>query len=369
MSDRGDFTEALMAAPLGAVVLALIEGKVRDDVPWYFVPPDTDGDAVRRAADAVRTWSFGSLVELAVYASYMQVGPWISSQAPATAATAYRHVEERLPIAEAVDEVFAPALHQPVDVAVQEWWNSAAEATGLHVARRFDVYESVYGAGQFTWAGLWTVTRPPAEVQGELVAAWELEQGPVSRWHLPVRPDVRVFEVHRPEDWARLVTQHPAEARPNEEWWELPGRGRPDAAPSGRGWSAAPPTRNQRGSDLTPLLAIPGQRAARATIRRHLVPDWRRVAEDHDGVHLSWAGFITSEGCIVDLGPDVGDGDVAMLRYWFSERTHWLRDVFGEPEPLAAPETEASDIATADVRTDTSRLRHDELVLRAQLGR
>ena len=71
----------------------------------------------------------------------------------------------------------------------------------------------------------------------------------------------------------------------------------------------------------------------------------------------------------MDLGPDVGDGDVAMLRYWFSERTHWLRDVFGEPEPLAAPETEASDIATADVRTDTSRLRHDELVLRAQLGR
>ena len=119
-----------MAAPLGAVVLALVEGKVRDDVPWFFVPPDTDGDAVRRAADAVRTWSFGSLVELAVYASYMQVGPWISSQAPATAATAYRHVEERLPIAEAVDEVFGPALHQPVDVAVQEWWNSAAEADG-----------------------------------------------------------------------------------------------------------------------------------------------------------------------------------------------------------------------------------------------
>lgn len=26
-----------------------------------------------------------------------------------------------------------------------------------------------------------------------------------------------------------------------------------------------------------------------------------------------------------------------MLRYWHSERTLWLRDVFGEPEPLEAP--------------------------------
>ena len=94
------------------------------------------------------------------------------------------------------------------------------------------------------------------------------------------------------------------------------------------------------------------------------MPDWRRVADAYDGVHLSWAGFITSEGCIVDLG----DGDVAMLRYWFSERTHWLRDVFGDPEPLAAPETEASDILAVDVTTDASRRRHDELVLQGQLA-
>ncbi len=43
------------------------------------------------------------------------------------------------------------------------------------------------------WAGLWTVTSPPVELQGELAAAWELDQGPVSRWHLPVRTDARVF--------------------------------------------------------------------------------------------------------------------------------------------------------------------------------
>ena len=81
------------------------------------------------------------------------------------------------------------------------------------------------------------------------------------------------------------------------------------------------------------MLAVTGQRAARASVRHHLVPDWGSVAGEHDGIHLSWAGFITSEGTIIDLG----DGDVTMLRYWFSERTLWLADVFAEPR--RAPDT------------------------------
>jgi hypothetical protein len=28
---------------------------------------------------------------------------------------------------------------------------------------------------------------------------------------------------------------------------------------------------------------------------------------------------------------------LTVLRYWSSERTLWLRDVFGKPEPIAAP--------------------------------
>lgn len=101
-------------------------------------------------------------------------------------------------------------------------------------------------------------------------------------------------------------------------------------------------------------------------MRRHLVPDWRSVADRYDGVHLSWAGFITSEGCITDLD----DGDVTMLRYWFSERTHWLADVFGQPAP-ALPLGVAQDggAGPADVRSDRERQRHDADVLRQLLGR
>ena len=122
-------------------------------------PPTADRDAVLAAAEAVRTWSFGSLVTRAVYASYMQVGPW-SSTAATAAAAAYRHAEHRLPIAEAIDAAFGEALHQPLDAGAQQWWHSAAE--GFMTRRRFRSFDSVYGAGQFTWDGLWTVTAPPA---------------------------------------------------------------------------------------------------------------------------------------------------------------------------------------------------------------
>ena len=43
--------------------------------------------------------------------------------------------------------------------------------------------------------------------------------------------------------------------------------------------------------------------------------------------------MITAEGLVSDLP----GGSLTVLRYWSSERTLWLRDVFGKPEPIAAP--------------------------------
>ena len=142
----------------------------------------------------------------------------------------------------------------------------------------------------------------------------------------------RVFAIHRPADWARLVTEHPRDAsrEPHGSCWELPTAEHAQRTDGSPGWAAA---YDVGPADVSALLMLPGQRAARTTIRRHLVPDWGSVAEHYAGVHLSWAGFITSEGCITDLG----DGDVAMLRYWFSERTHWLADVFGTPQRARPP--------------------------------
>lgn len=146
-----------------------------------------------------------------------------------------------------------------------------------------------------------------------MVGSWEYETGPIVRWWMPARPEARVFEIHRPADWARLVTAHPRAAEPHPGW-ELPGV-------------------NQHVTDISPLVESGEHRAARVAVRHHVVPDWQSVANQYDGVHLSWAGFITSEGFISNLG----DGDVTMLRYWFSERTLWLADVFGDPHRAPDP--------------------------------
>ena len=160
---------------------------------------------------------------------------------------------------------------------------------------------------------MWTATDPPLEALVEMVGAWEFETGPITRWWLPVRPAARVFEIHRLADWARLTSAHPSPAAPHPGW-ELPGV-------------------NQHHTEISSLLASAEQRAVRLSVRHHVVPDWQSVAGQYDGIHLSWAGFITTEGCIVDLG----GGDVTMLRYWFSERTLWLADVFDEPHSAPDP--------------------------------
>ena len=304
---RDGFVDALLASPLGVSLLAVLEGG-SDAHGWSSSSGTSTPASVAAAVDAVGSMTFGRLIDVAVSTAVIECGPWISD-APSKVAAAYRHAEARVPIACAIDEHFGDMLHAPLDRTAQQWW-SDGPAWFESLAPLFREFEHVYGAGQFTWAGLWTVTDPPVEARDQLAGAWEYETGPVDRWWLPVRPTARVFEMHRPEDWARLVAEHPRLGGPHPEW-ELPGV-------------------NQHRNHVAALGDMPHQRAVRTTIGRHLVPDWRSVADQYDGVHLSWAGFLTSEGCITDTG----HGDVTMLRYWFSERTHWLADVFGEPVPV-----------------------------------
>ena len=312
MDATDGFADALIRAPLGATLLAALESGGLDRRSGE-IAHATSPAALGAALEMVERMSFGELVEIAVRLQTVQIGPWLSGS-PGVAASAYRDAATRRPLADALSDRFAAELHRPVDPQAQQWWTDDASADWLRrCAPLFREFDHVYGAGQFTWAGLWTVTDPPPQVRDELAGVWELEVGPVRRWSLPAHERARVFEVHRADDWARLVIDHPRDGAPHPEW-ELPGP-------------------NQRLPELAGLLAVPGQRAARASIRRHLVPDWRSVAERYDGVHLSWAGLLTAEGCVTDLG----GGDVTLLRYWFGERTHWLADVFGNPAPLDQP--------------------------------
>jgi hypothetical protein len=343
MSDlpSSDFAEELMAAPAGVTLLARLEVTQRKDTPWYGWPKDCDPDSVRRAAALVEELSLGAFLELAVTSAERGAGPW-SGEALLTLPYSYEHAPQRCQIADAVAKRFESLLRHDVDLDAQQWWHEIHRNDQIPPPTCFSNYSNVYGNGEFTWSGLWTVTDPPPNVHDALLSAWDFSGAPTSRWRLPVQPSARVWTIDRPSDWACLVETYPKVATRSHSGWELPGP-------------------NQHHSDTKLLRSFTSQRAVRTEIGSHVLPNWSDVAADFDGVHLSWAGFLTSEGFISDLS----NGGVTMLRYWGSERTLWLHDVFEEPVPLAAPVLTGSvgGGLEIDASLDDVRRERDSLVI------
>lgn len=97
---------------------------------------------------------------------------------------------------------------------------------------------------------------------------------PLAWWSMRFLEDVRVFEIHGPSDWHNLCVRYPAEDR------------------QGR-----------------------------------LVPNWGAVAEDWDGVHLSFGGLLTTEQNRYE-----SRAGWTMLDSWHAEQTYWLRALKTETE-------------------------------------
>lgn len=345
-SSGEEFAHLLTRAPAGVALLGRVEVTRREDLRWFDWPPDSEAHAVHRAAESVATMNFGDLLELAVSAADRFAGPW-SGEALAALPALYAATDRRREIAEAITDTFYDQLHLGADPRAQQWWYEEPRDPASTPRPRFVDYDDVYGNGEFTRAGLWTVTDPPASVHDAITVAWDVGAGALSRWLMPVRDDARIWTIDAPEDWSRLVEAYPKLARRAHAGWELPGP-------------------NQHRSDTKALRQLPHQHALRDEVTSHVVPDWGALAADIDGVHLSWAGFLTSEGYVSDLGR----GGVTMLRYWGSERTLWLNDVFDEPRPLTAPAlTSRVSGSVVDVTVDRARRASDGSTLAALLGR
>ena len=337
----------LTIAPAGVALLGRLEVTQRRDMPWFEWPRDCDVTAVRRCVQAVATMGSGELFNLVVSAAETFAGPW-SGRALLALPALYEQAPRRRAIADAVAERFGPELYRDVDLGGQQWWYESPHDPSYQPAPCFANLSHVYGNGEFTFGGLWTVTDPPPEVHDTLTLAWDYYGRATSRWLLRVRPDARVWDIDAPEDWVRLVQRYPRVAPRAHAGWELPGP-------------------NQRPSDTARLRSIATQHAVRIDQALHVMPDWERVAADFDGVHLSWAGFLTAEGYVSDMN----NNSVTMLRYWGSERTLWLRDVFDEPEPLAAPALTGSigGGVGVDASRDVERRTSDWTMLHRLLGR
>jgi hypothetical protein len=290
---------------------------------------------------------FGELLCHVVAGAERVGGSWISD-APRRLGRAYLLASARAPIAAAVVKRFATALRSDLDRGSQQWWTSSIvfddDWPALSSGTR-----NVYCCGEFTWNSLWTVTEPAPEVHDDLIDVWEMFPGPISRWRVPIQAAARVYEVHTAQDWARLVVRYPRLTGRPHGGWELPGP-------------------NQDTVESQQLQLVSAGAAARVGVRVAM-PDWERVAEDFDGVHVSWCGKLTCEGRIIDVG-ELGDDVVTMLRHWGSERTSWLNDVFGVPDPLEAPELSGRINGDFGIDAhDPERRAHDEHTLAALVGR
>jgi hypothetical protein len=308
-----DFVEQMLRSPGGASVLHALEMDHRTDLPWFDFPIDSSPDAVALAAASVETMTVDELVRRIVSDPDRVCGPWIGD-APENYERVLRLASRRRPIANAIAAKFATQLRTDIDHDAQQWW-TAGQPQALPLFKHRD--DAIYCCGEFTFQGIWTVSAPPTEVHDELVSVWELYPGPITRWRLPVSPDCRLFELHEPADWVRLVTQFPRRSAGTHGSWGLPQRQGPPSWPR----SLVGSRRRERHAIDEPHI---------------MMPDWTKVAETYDGVHLSWAGALTAEATVSRL-PELGPNAVTMLRYWHSDRTLWLNDVFGVPEPLAAP--------------------------------
>jgi len=79
------------------------------------------------------------------------------------------------------------------------------------------------------------------------------------------------------------------------------------------------------------------------------------------------AGFITTHDRRIELD----DQSFTMLRHWGSERTHWLRDCFGAPEPMESPDLAGRiyNLVGIDTVQDSERAAADIELFERLLGR
>jgi hypothetical protein len=108
----------------------------------------------------------------------------------------------------------------------------------------------------------------------------------LSAWSAPIKQDVRVAEIHSPDDWISLVDRYPSHR-----------------------------------TDLCQAPRLQAEWPAGALIWS---VDWQRLSRDYDGVHLSVAGWLTATSQILSI-PGRG---LTICEGWPTEATMWFRPVF-----------------------------------------
>ena len=148
-------------------------------------------------------------------------------------------------------------------------------------------------------------------------------------WAVEIGPAAKVCEIHGPGDWARVAAAHPRDVTESRrhDWHRWTGYEGP--------W---------------------------------ILPDWRSVVRQWDGVHVSVGGYLSTAGMRVDAG-----GAATLLVGWDANQTLWLNDVFtsvrqlgtweGTPGREAIPLTSGGRPTTARTSGSPRRRRDKKTIL------
>jgi hypothetical protein len=273
----------LLAAPKALFLLANLG--TREGVPWRGGLPRAFTHEWSRL-DRVSDNELGLLTLV-----FRQIRDWQWGSEHATIAELTGRADELRPVAERI--VRAPAA--------QWWWRGIDRDHQTHIGLPKEgppEQAFAFVPDEFSV----DVTQPrrfldtSTEV-GELPGTWlfygadGLSPPPLAVWSLRASPEARVYEIHRPADWVALVDRYP--------------------------------------KDTTEYYSAAWRRNWRFPDGLIVTPDWRSVAEEWDGVHLSMAGLLTATSQTLAVRPAW-----TMCEGWETEETAWLRWSFAEVERM-----------------------------------
>jgi hypothetical protein len=263
---------------VGAGTLTMLELKARGEGLYSDWDVLASPAAVEVARTQLDSTSFADLCVTMMRASEA-IGPW----APGGAAFKERFMRDshnRAPLAASIVDHFGQELSAPLQPKRQEFRFPREGKNDRH-AELFTDYDRVYGSGQFTWAGIRSVTDPAPPVRERLAEV--VPEGSVDLWRLTPRDDIEVFEIRDLVDWIRLIEAH----------------------------------------------------STKKTSEGAKIPSWSAVSESFDVVHLTWIGFVLAHNN--DEG--AAEAGVIPLRYWEGEQSLWLNPCFSQATPIATPES------------------------------
>ncbi|MDX2375981.1 hypothetical protein M4I32_04120 [Microbacterium sp. LRZ72] len=266
----------------GEAVTALVDG-----VDLTNIRHDLVREALQASVDLARYWQEPDGTDAvaalpAMHAALRRIARHVSTTLRDSAAprgSAQFAVDWR-PLADS-----APLMCDPAAVLTD--WTRAQREDEARAARERPADPRANWSG--TW---WSVPQGLVTTRGSMLDALELVEDSHG-WEvatvIPVRGAGRTLEIRSGEDWAELCREYPMEvtASRRHDWFRVTGR-------DGR-W---------------------------------VIPDWQRVAERWDAVHLTTLGYLSAATQLIEVGSEYA----SVIGGWGPDSTIWLADVVRESE-------------------------------------